>query len=35
MENISWTDRVKNEEVLQRLVEEGNIAHITKDRMEG
>jgi hypothetical protein len=25
MEKISWTDRVKNEEVLQRMKEEKNI----------
>jgi len=25
MEKISWTDRVKNEEVLQRVKDKGNI----------
>jgi len=32
---ISWTDRVKNEEVLQRFMEERNILPITKERKEG
>ena len=31
MENISWTDRVRNEDVLHR-VEERNILHTTKRR---
>jgi len=35
MEKIIWTDFVKNEEVLQRLVEEGNMLPITKERKEG
>jgi hypothetical protein len=34
MEKITWTDRVKNGEVLQRLNEERNILHIIK-RKEG
>jgi hypothetical protein len=32
MEKISWTDRVRNEEVLQRDKEEGNIPHTVKRR---
>ena len=28
MENISWTDRVRNEEVLYRVKEQRNIIHI-------
>ena len=32
MENISWTDRVRNEEVLQRIKEEGNILQKIKIR---
>jgi hypothetical protein len=31
MEKISWTDRVRNEEVLHRVKEERNIIH-TVDR---
>jgi hypothetical protein len=27
MEKISWTDRVRNEEVLHRVKEERNILH--------
>jgi hypothetical protein len=27
MEKVSWTDRVRNEEVLHRVKEEGNILH--------
>jgi hypothetical protein len=27
MENISWTDRVRNEEVLLRVKEQSNILH--------
>jgi hypothetical protein len=27
MENISWTDRVRNEEVLRKVKEERNIIH--------
>jgi hypothetical protein len=30
MENISWTDRVRNEEVLHRVKEERNILHSKK-----
>jgi len=30
MEKISWTDRVRNEEVLQRDREERNILHAVK-----
>jgi len=30
MEKISWTDRVRNEEVLLRVEEERNILHIVK-----
>jgi hypothetical protein len=29
---ISWTDRVRNEEVLHRVKEERNILHKTKGR---
>jgi len=29
---ISWTDRVKNEEVLHRVKEERNILHAIKRR---
>jgi hypothetical protein len=29
---ISWTDRVRNEEVLHRVKEEGNIVHTIKRR---
>ena len=32
MENISWTDRVRNEEVLQRVKEERNILQTIKRR---
>jgi hypothetical protein len=32
MENISWTDRVRNEEVLHRVEEERNIVHTIKRR---
>jgi hypothetical protein len=32
MEKISWTDRVKNEKVLQRVKEERNIVHTIKRR---
>jgi hypothetical protein len=32
MEKISWTDRVRNEEVLHRVKEERNIVHIIKRR---
>ena len=30
MEKISWTDRVRNEEVLHRVKEERNIIHTIK-----
>ena len=29
-EKISWTDRVRNQEVLHRVEEERNIVHTTK-----
>jgi hypothetical protein len=32
MEKISWTDRVRNEEVLHRVKEERNVLHIIKRR---
>jgi hypothetical protein len=32
MEKISWTDRVRNEEVLHRLKEEKNTLHTIKRR---
>jgi hypothetical protein len=32
MEKISWTDRVRNEEVLQRVKEQRNILHKIKRR---
>jgi hypothetical protein len=32
MEKISWTDRVRNEEVLHRVKEEKNILHTIKRR---
>jgi hypothetical protein len=32
MEKISWTDRVRNEEVLRRVKEERNILHTVKRR---
>jgi hypothetical protein len=32
MEKISWTDRVRNEEVLHRVKEERNILHTVKGR---
>jgi hypothetical protein len=32
MEKISWTDRVRNEEVLHRIKEERNILHTIKGR---
>jgi DNA phosphorothioation-dependent restriction protein DptG len=36
MEKISWTDRVRNEEVLQGVKEERNILHtIKKGRLTG
>jgi hypothetical protein len=32
MEKISWTDRVRNEEVLHRVKEERNVLHAVKWR---
>jgi len=32
MEKISWTDRVRNEEVLHRAKEEGYIVHTVNRR---
>jgi heme exporter protein D len=32
MEKISWTDRVRNEEVLHKVKEERNILHTVKRR---
>ena len=32
MEKTGWTDRVRNEEVLQRVKEERNITSTTKRR---
>jgi hypothetical protein len=32
MEKISWTDRVRNKEVLYRVKEQRNILHIVKRR---
>ena len=32
MEKISWTDRVRNEDVLHRVKEERNIIHTEKRR---
>jgi hypothetical protein len=32
MEKISWTNRVRNEEVLHRVKEERNIVHTIKRR---
>jgi hypothetical protein len=32
MEEISWTDRVRNEQVLHRVKEERNIVHTIKRR---
>jgi hypothetical protein len=32
MEKISWTDRVRNEEVLHRVKEERNTEHTIKRR---
>jgi len=34
MEKISWTDGVRNEEVLHRVNEEMNILHTMKIRMD-
>jgi len=33
MDKISWSDRVRNLEVLQRVKEEGNILRTIKRRM--
>jgi hypothetical protein len=35
MEKISWTDRVRSEEVLHRVKEDRNIIHTIKRRKEG
>jgi hypothetical protein len=32
MEKTSWTDRVRNEEVLHRVKEERNVLHTVKRR---
>jgi hypothetical protein len=32
---ISWTDRVRNEEVLHRVKEERNILHTKEERLTG
>ena len=32
MEKISWTDRVRNKEVLHRVKEQRNILHTVKSR---
>jgi hypothetical protein len=34
MEKISWTDGVRNEDVLYRVKEERNILHTVKRRMD-
>jgi hypothetical protein len=34
VEKISWTDRVRNEEVLHRVKEERNILHTVKRRKD-
>jgi hypothetical protein len=34
MEKISWTDRVRNEEVLHRVKEQRNIVHTVKERKD-
>ena len=34
MEKISWTDRVRNEEVLRRVKEQRNIVHTVKERKD-
>jgi hypothetical protein len=33
-EKISWTDRVRNEEVVHRIKEERNILHAVKGRKD-
>jgi len=35
MEKISWTDRVRNEEVLLRVKEGRNVLRTVKGRKEG
>jgi hypothetical protein len=35
MENISWTDHMRNEEVLQIFKEERHVIHAIKGRKEG
>jgi hypothetical protein len=35
LEKISWTDHVRNEEVLQRVKEKRNIVHTIKRRLTG
>jgi hypothetical protein len=35
MEKISWTDHVRNEEVLLRVKEQRNILHETRQVIEG
>ena len=35
MEKISWTDIVRNEEVLQVLVREKYLKHVTEGKIEG
>ena len=32
MEKISWTDRVRNEEVLHRVKEDKNVIHEVKKK---
>jgi hypothetical protein len=34
MEKISWIDRVKNEELLQRAKEERSVLHAIKSRKD-
>ena len=34
MEKISWTDRVRNEEVLHRIKEETNVVHTETRRKD-
>jgi hypothetical protein len=34
MEQISWTDHLRNEEVLLRVKEQGNILHEISERMD-
>jgi hypothetical protein len=35
IEKISWTDRVRNEEVLQRVKKDRNVLHTIDRRKEG